>query len=270
VAAELGNSLPFYFAGTFPNYRHGFAHQSLLVLQKHRESIRAAGTSIFSSFLSAAPSVVWASFAGETIFTQGNAHEMRDGFAPLAEKIENIETITPISSLSEDYSIDPILDFDTQAKADAGSLSVVTFGLIGFVGGWAANKFLDEVYERKLRPLIFDSLPSLENASKNSKKKELQVGIWYEAESVFVLISVLGDSYLSLETSRSKVTEVHISARSWIESNGVKAPIHYYEIRDGSVNIDPQLFHSIQEARTCRNKNALTIDTTRPSLRTGD
>ncbi len=130
---------------------------------------------------------------------------------------------------------------------------------------------LDEVYEAKLRPRIKPWLNKLDNGlapNSTESPKQLQVGTWYEDRKVLVLVVIEADSYQEMIESESLVSRTHENAATWIEKNGVVAPVHVHMIKDGIMNIEPNVFQTIEEfsAKT-RKKRTLSISSSRPSLR---
>lgn len=179
-----------------------------------------------------------------------------------------------VDELKNHYSIGEVLQVKRGPTADAGFLTTISVGVIFFVAGWAGNKFLDELYEARLRPRIKPWLNKLDvGLAKNSKKspKQLQVGIWYEDRKVLVLVVIEENSYKEMIESESLVASAHENAALWIEKNGVVAPVHVHMIKDGVTNIEPKTFQTIEEfGFKTRKKRTLTISSSRSSLRSDD
>lgn len=73
---------------------------------------------------------------------------------PFEKEIESLFDSEEYYYETEALDNNPIFDFDGRATADVGITAGLVFGIIAFVGGWAGNKILDELYEIKMRPAI--------------------------------------------------------------------------------------------------------------------
>ncbi|MFH1817588.1 MAG: hypothetical protein ABIK08_15500 [Pseudomonadota bacterium] len=209
-----------------------------------------------------------------TFVSAGDSFSLRNAVIPFVEALEQELDSASAEAGIEHFSAGSVLETKRGPTADGGFLTTIAVGVIAFVGGWAGNKFLDEIYEAKLKPIIKDRLGKLDLGLAQSAKpspKHLQVGIWYEDRKVLVLVVIEAEEYQQMIDSVDLVTNAHNSAVSWIEVNGVIAPVHVHLVKDGNMNVEPMTFDSIEQfgLRT-RRKRTLTISSSRPSLRSGD
>lgn len=106
-----------------------------------------------------------------TYSSSGDAFSLKNSLIPFLCDIEQDLSVMNVDELKNHYSIGEVLQVKRGPTADAGFLTTISVGVIFFVAGWAGNKFLDELYEARLRPRIKPWLNKLDvGLAKNSKK----------------------------------------------------------------------------------------------------
>lgn len=116
-----------------------------------------------------------------------------------------------------------------------------------FIGTCFAKKIFDEVYERTLKRPIGVQLDRL------FKKVEVPVGkiieyrdvIYFEDIDLVVVIRAIATKETT-DNLQSHVMQAHRVAHSYIEQHGRQAPIHCHKISDGQIDVEPELFHTLE------------------------
>lgn len=142
--------------------------------------------------------------------------------------------------------------------AAGGIVSAAVIGVSFFIVNWAAKKALDEFYTQKLRDALVKTYSRILKKLNlpQGKGVEYQHLITLEEERVTVLIRIFLKTESEIEDSFDTLLAVHNSAADWIKKNGRKAPIHCYTIENGSVNVEPVFYKSLEEIKVERMKMA--------------
>jgi hypothetical protein len=135
--------------------------------------------------------------------------------------------------------------------AGASSIAAV-FGVLVFLGSWAAKKVLDELYATKLRPKIDEVVRSPKaQALRGSpgKKWLFQLGVWYDEERVLILLTLVGNNLRAVMAQEHLLPQLHALALDWLRENPSGSPVHLYIAEDGKANLAPLVFEHVLEAQ---------------------
>jgi hypothetical protein len=116
-----------------------------------------------------------------------------------------------------------------------------------FVAGYFGKKFLDEIYERTLKRPIGQFLDRLLSPSSliAEKKVEIRDVVYLKDIDVVVVVRAAVERR-DIPNIASLFLQAHRVANVYLESNGRCAPVHCHEISNGTVNIEPTLFLSVE------------------------
>ncbi|MEW8053271.1 MAG: hypothetical protein AB2809_23190 [Candidatus Thiodiazotropha sp.] len=186
-----------------------------------------------------------------TYFVAGQNPFMRAAIDAIGSELDPVLANTDWQESSEPMKSNKALHLDTRPTMDAGMVSGLVIGLCLFVGGWAGNKLLDEIYQEKLRePLLRLLREAFKNAKLPSNKRlEYQHVVTFNDIGVTILIRLLLDHEDEISESLEQMTHVHKLASEWIEKNGKGAPIHCYVVADSKCNVEPQFYNSLEEVK---------------------
>lgn len=170
-----------------------------------------------------------------------------------ADAIES--TVQPYFEDSEEWSYDK--DYFSRIPALKTSPAVMAFGgwdvagiVMCFIGAAFATKIFDEVYERTLKRPIGKQLDLLLNTISIPEGKSIEYRdiIYFEDIQLVVVIRVIAGKNCGQELEK-QVMQAHLIAHTYIEQNGRKAPIHCHKIIDGRVEIEPELYSTLDEIK---------------------
>ena len=144
---------------------------------------------------------------------------------------------------------------------------VTNFGFSGggvvalFIATCFAKKMFDELYDRTLKQPISDFLNTL-FAKPNppaGRPIEFRHVIYLEDLKVVIVIRALVNAE-NVARIQVLLPEAHRVAYEYIQHNGVKAPVHCHKIEGGQVNLQPDLFESLEHMkRQSRKKHATSV-----------
>lgn len=179
-------------------------------------------------------------------------HYMKAAVNPFENKIDKLFDSTDWSYNNYEIKNNPIFYINKTPTADAGLSTGLILGIITFVGGWSANKVLDELYEHKLKPAVIDFFKQVnENInSETTRMIEYQNMVWYKEYEILVMVRIKAKSAYEIEENFDVIIETHKHAMDWIKTNGKQANIHEYSIESGNVNVKPNLYNSLDQIQS--------------------
>ncbi|MBA3964362.1 MAG: hypothetical protein H0X47_01015 [Nitrospirales bacterium] len=183
---------------------------------------------------------------GYTVFAGGDRNFLRSVSIPLVEILDNYLESDESATFTED--LPDYLAIDSRPAAEAAILIGGVVGVFAFFASWLATKILDDIYEAKLQPAIRRALGTADQKLEetNSRKaKMLLLGISYAEKRVFILICIVGETFVEILNSEHMIKMVHRNAVVWIENNSFSEPIHLYIVNHGNVNLEPLRFDSL-------------------------
>lgn len=179
---------------------------------------------------------------GKTNFRPSVLSALGDSFEPLFESNGNQHNAKPFTSV-------PHMKVNTRTVMDANVASEITIGVCAFVGGWGGGKILDELYDNYLKPGFLNVVDKLKN--EHSLNTSVVVDLYsvtnFEDLNTAVVIRVTSILELLDEDKNKLFKESLISAKDYIARNGVKAPVHYYHVNNGSMNVEPMFKSSVEQ-----------------------
>jgi hypothetical protein len=181
------------------------------------------------------------------VICAGNSAVLRAIGIPLCEALEADPTGIEI----REQELPAVLQIDKRPVAGVSAIAA-TFGVIAFLGSWAAKKTLDELYASKIRPKIDEvvrSSKAQELRNKPGKKWLFQLGVWYEEERVFILLVLVGNDLKQVMAQELLLPQLHSQALNWLRENSSNAPVHLYIAEDGKANLAPITFDHAAEAQ---------------------
>ncbi|MCL4758156.1 MAG: hypothetical protein KJZ96_07385 [Rhodocyclaceae bacterium] len=184
-----------------------------------------------------------------TYFLSGQSPYMRVAIDAIGSELDPVLVDTDWHESSEPMKSNKALHLDSRPTMDAGIASGLIVGLSLFVGGWAGNKLLDEIYEEKLRGPLLRLLSKIFQKAMlpSCKRIEYQHVVTLNDIGLTVLVRLLLSNEKEIPESLDRLAYVHKLASDWIEKNGKCAPIHCYVIADGRCNVEPNLYNSLAE-----------------------
>jgi hypothetical protein len=184
-----------------------------------------------------------------TYFLVGQNPYMRAAIDAIGSELDPVLANTDWQESSEPMKSNKALYLDTRPTMDAGIASGLVVGLCLFVGGWAGNKLLDEIYEEKLRePLLRLLRKTIQKANlPPNKRLEYQHVVTFNDLGLTILVRLLLNHEKEIPESLGQLVCVHNLASDWIEKNGKGAPIHCYVVADGKCNVEPYFYNSLAE-----------------------
>ena len=180
---------------------------------------------------------------------KGQNSYMRAAIDAIGAELDPLLSTSDWEESSDALKAKRALQIDTRPTMDAGVISVLGIGLVLFVGNWAGNKLLDELYEQKLKePVgkVLDKIFREKNVPEN-KSIEYQQLVSFDDIGVTILIRVPIGSRGEIKEALDSVLCVHKIAADWINEHGKSAEIHCYLLKDGSCNLEPMLYSSLAE-----------------------
>lgn len=183
-----------------------------------------------------------------TYIVAGQSQSMRAAIDAIDSELDPVLVNTDWQESSEPIKSNKALHLDTRPTAGIGSGLIV--GLCLFVGGWAGNKLLDEIYEKLREPLLRLLSKIFQKAKLPSNTRlEYQHVVTFNDIGVTVLIRLLLTQENEIRESLGQLVHVHELASDWIEKNGKGAPIHCYVVANGKCNVEPQFYNSLAEVQ---------------------
>lgn len=159
--------------------------------------------------------------------------------------------VLPVSSelkiLAKEYPITDVDDIEIDSQFTACSSEVSAFiAIMAIVGPWAANKFLDGIYN-VVSKKIKSKLDTFIKSSKLTKKYSLSLIINSKSTSNSVVICCLGTNIIEIENSELLIPEVLKLSENHLNSTKSKK-VHMYIIDNGKCNLKPYVHDSFIEA----------------------
>ena len=182
----------------------------------------------------------------------GKMHYMKAALDPFENRIDKLFDSTDWHYNNNEIKNNPVFHIDNTPTADAGLSTGLVLGIIAFVGGWSANKVLDELYEHKLKPAVIDFFKQVnENVnSETTRIIEYQNMVWYKEHEILVMVRIKAKSAYEIEENFDLIIQTHKHAMEWIKVKGKQASIHEYSIESGNVNVKPNLFNSLNQIQS--------------------
>lgn len=176
---------------------------------------------------------------------------MRIAIDTIGSELEPVLADSDWQESSEPMKANKALYIDTRPTMDAGLVTGAIIGLCVFVGAWAGNKLLDEIYEEKLKEPLHRLLSEAFNKANfpSNKRLEYQHVVTFNDIGLTILVRLLLNDKSEITESLGQMMHVHKLASEWIENNGKGAPIHCYVISDGKCNIEPRFYNSLDEVK---------------------
>lgn len=120
-------------------------------------------------------------------------------------------------------------------------------GICVFLGGWAGTKFLDEIYDAKLRPKIKEYFwPYIEKHG-DDKKYSLAILTRKRGVGASVLICCIGSSVEEIKSSERHIPDTLAIAKELLDSP-IGNSVYLYVIESGKINLEPKVFESVEMA----------------------
>jgi hypothetical protein len=181
-------------------------------------------------------------------YASGKYHQMGRIIRHLCDS-----TISEFQKLGYEEAEDSVanrdeLFIDRRITADGGLISSVIVGLIFFIPGWFAKKALDEIYGEEATRII---KALLEKSGRNDSTSKFEN---FEYQNIFcgapneptVVIRVAVDNNSVFADILKDMEVAYNHAITWINTNGGKANIHCHTISNGSCNIEPVFYSSLE------------------------
>ncbi|ELB2879571.1 hypothetical protein QNE31_002742 [Vibrio parahaemolyticus] len=154
-----------------------------------------------------------------------------------------------VGSDSSPFRTMPQMQIDTSPKNDVGLSSELVVGVCTFLTTWAGTKFLDEYYDTFIKPgfkKLIHKLHKVKQLTPSDIVDFYSVVTFTEQNCVIVIRCTMA---LDLDDEKKNVLIMSAfkNAGDYIENCGVKAPIHYYHINNGNMNLEPMLRESLMQ-----------------------
>jgi hypothetical protein len=164
---------------------------------------------------------------------------VREVAIPVGEVIEKIAEKYPCND-------DVDLNISPRPTAFLSGLDAL-IGISFFLGGWAGTKFLDEIYDTKLGPVIKACLRSYIKKRGPDKKYSFSILARKKGADRSVLICCVGSSVEEIEASERHIPAVLDVAEGLLNSaNG--SSVYLYVIDNGRINLEPEVYQSYDGA----------------------
>jgi hypothetical protein len=176
----------------------------------------------------------------------GDSEILRALGIPLCEALE--ADVDGIEMRRDD--VPAILNVSQRPTASVSGVAAI-LGVLAFLGSWAAKKTLDEIYTSRIRPKIDEVLRSAAAQALSRKRGKwlFQLGVWYEEERVFILLTLAGDNVNEVITQEVLLPHIHSHAVNWVRENGGDPPVHLYIVENGRANLAPITFNDAADAQ---------------------
>ncbi|EJL6794173.1 hypothetical protein RV040_004949 [Vibrio alginolyticus] len=146
------------------------------------------------------------------------------------------------------FSNVPSFKIDQRVYADAGFTNEVLVGICVFFSTWMGNKILDELYDKSLK-FSFKRFTQAFRADKRCAENQISLlaCTYFSDLDLTVAIRLTSRNKLEEEQRDSLFEQAHLNAAQFISENGKQAPVHYYHIQNGTLNLEPLLKESIEQ-----------------------
>lgn len=175
----------------------------------------------------------------ERYLTVGQSVFVKEVAIPVGEVIEEVAKEYPC--------IDDVdLKINTHPKAFLSGLDAL-IGIAVFLGSWAGTKFLDEIYDAKLGPIIKRHFRPYIEKRGSDKKYSLAILARKRGAGGSVLICCIGSSIEEIESSERHIPVALTIAEELLDSSKDNS-VYLYVIENGKVNLEPGVFESHEMA----------------------
>ncbi len=182
-------------------------------------------------------------------FTDGKINFRSSVLSALGDSFEPIFEANGNQHNAESFTSVPHMKVNTRTVMDANVASEITIGVCAFVGAWGGGKILDELYDNYLKPGFLNVVDKLKN--EHSLNASVVVDLYsvtnFEDLNAAVVIRLTSTLELLDEDKNKLFKESLISAKDYIDRNGVKAPVHYYHVNNGAMNVEPMFKSSVEQ-----------------------
>ncbi|HQX65148.1 MAG: hypothetical protein WAU20_00820 [Dokdonella sp.] len=179
----------------------------------------------------------------ENLLLIGQAHFIRSVAIPLHEALEDLTRSFPASA--EEEAWEPELPQGLYANFTA--LSGLA-GIVLFIGGWAAKKTLDELYETTIKAKVRKVLEDFFRSDTSGKKYGVSLLINKVPERISIVVATVGQDIAEIELGQRQVSSVIARAMDTARKMAVPNTVHLYMIEAGNVNDHPWIYRSLAEA----------------------
>lgn len=183
--------------------------------------------------------------------SKASAPFIRDCIIPLFEELEGIS----VDIDHEPFGVDEALKrYTPQASGlELGGL----VGVVVFLGGWAATKVLDEIYDQTLGPALKKHLGSYLSARTIHQKYALSLVIGVGSTQVTILIAAVGKTAAEVEVSEQNVRSVLTHATQFAQEHSSEREVHLYVIDGARIDVQPRIFESLSSAMSALEGKAV-------------
>jgi hypothetical protein len=179
----------------------------------------------------------------ENILAFGSSHFYREVVVPLADHIEALARQYPVVSGDEDWR------FYVRSSPQASGIEVAGFvGVISFVGIWAAEKALEELYNQKLGPLLRSKIGVCFKSDKSQKRYGVSLVINKSPVRTSIVIVCVDRSLSEIERSERQMGSVISMALREGSNSKSSGEVHLYIIEGGDANQHPWVYPDISGA----------------------
>lgn len=175
----------------------------------------------------------------EKYFALGKSTFMKEVVIPIGEVIEDIAREHP-------YTDEIDLKITPRPTAFISDLEAL-IGVSIFLGGWAGNKFLDEIYDAKLGPAIKSLLKPYIEKTGLDKKYSLAILARNKGSKGSALICCVGSSINEIESSEKHIPATVSIAENFLQSSN-ESTVYLFVIDNGKVNLEPEVYQSHEKA----------------------
>lgn len=196
-----------------------------------------------------------------TFYFDGPSHILGASIDPMEKNIVKL-----IDSYNWSYNNNIIKDysvfyFNTTPTASFKAVKIFAFGIVLTVANWALDKSLDELYDLKVREAIVDYYDETLNNVPSGKDFvfEYRNMVFYKEYNTLVIIRMRSKSPKEFEQMFEFLIDIHKMALRYLKENGQKAPIHDYILENNHVNIEPNLFNTLDDMKNDTRDNIMII-----------
>lgn len=178
--------------------------------------------------------------------------EVSERYLAFGQKIFVKEVAIPVAEVIEEIAKEYPCTDDLDLKITPRPTACLTgldalIGISVFVGGWVGTKFLDEIYDAKLGPVIKGYLRPYIEKRGTDKKYSLAILARKKSARDSVLICCVGSSIEEIESSERHIPAALNIAEELLNSSSGNS-VYLYVIENGKVNLEPELFDSYERA----------------------
>jgi hypothetical protein len=175
----------------------------------------------------------------ENFIAYGQSKFIKEVAIPVGEEIEAISREFPCSEKQR-------IEFHGKPTAFASSLEAL-IGITVFFGGWAAKKFLDEIYDAKFGPVVKDKLRAYINSDNESKKYSLSISLNKKNKLNSVFICCVGSNLSEIEESEKHIPAIIDISERYIDSTN-EGKVYMFIIDNGVCELTPAVFDNYDHA----------------------